>query len=46
MQTVVDKVEQMASDAQTAVEGSATNMNLSQQIAGELEQLRGFTASR
>lgn len=46
MQTVVDKVEQMASDAQAAVEGSATNMNLSQQIADELEQLRGFTASR
>ncbi|MAC48073.1 MAG: hypothetical protein CMI12_14685 [Oceanospirillum sp.] len=46
MQTVVDKVEQMASDAQAAVDGSATNMNLSQQIAGELEQLRGLTLSR
>jgi methyl-accepting chemotaxis protein len=46
MQSVVDKVEQMASDAQAAVDGSATNMNLSQQIAGELEQLKGLTLSR
>ncbi|MBB1488240.1 nitrate/nitrite transporter NrtS [Oceanospirillum sediminis] len=39
MQSVVEKVEQMASDAQAAVEGSATNMGLSQQIAEQLVEL-------
>lgn len=39
MQSVVEKVEQMASDAQAAIEGSATNMGLSQQIADQLVEL-------